>query len=85
MKKHVELVKKWLADPESVSTKELLANEYAAWDAYFTADSDEAAHRAAKWAHSAAAIVSDSYVDKYKQLAWEWVEIYETEARHAAN
>jgi hypothetical protein len=32
MNKHIELVKKWLADPESVSLEELEANREAAWD-----------------------------------------------------
>ena len=44
MNKHIELVKKWLADPESVSLEELKANKetadaaYADWAAYGAAE-----------------------------------------------
>jgi hypothetical protein len=34
MNKHIELVKKWLADPESVSLEELADNKTAAWAAW---------------------------------------------------
>ena len=57
MNPQIELVKKWLADPESVSLEELKANreaaeaavEAAAWAAWSAAESDYWAARAA-WA-----------------------------------
>jgi hypothetical protein len=53
MNKHIELVKKWLADPESVSLEELEANREAAtvaaaWYADFEAN------KATCWASKAA-------------------------------
>jgi hypothetical protein len=71
MNTHIELVKKWLADSESVSQKELEVNRIAAYDAAaFAADAaipDYAA--AADAAASAAAYAAD---------AAYWVECYET-------
>tara|TARA_R100001369_G_scaffold81839_1_gene113191 strand:+ start:1015 stop:1272 length:258 start_codon:yes stop_codon:yes gene_type:complete len=37
MNPHVELVRKWLADPESVSQEERKASSDVAWDAYLYA------------------------------------------------
>ena len=69
MNKHIELVKKWLADPESVSLEELKANREAArdnWDAgatratiaaYWAADAAvEAVKAAVYWAAGATAV-----------------------------
>ena len=43
MNKHIELVKKWLDDPSSVSQEELKANSDAACDAAYAAYSAAAA------------------------------------------
>ena len=48
MNEHVALVKKWLADHDSVSKEELKANRDAAYDAYYAANAAAAA--AAKFA-----------------------------------
>jgi hypothetical protein len=55
MNKHIELVKKWLADPESVSLEELEANREAAWDNW------AAAAEAVKAAIAAEAAVKAAY------------------------
>ena len=57
MNKHVELVKKWLADPKSVSLEELKANKEAAWAA--TWDIRDAASNAADAAYAAYAAADD--------------------------
>lgn len=55
MNKHIELVKKWLKDKNSVSIKELQANKKAADAAYYTAaEAAEAADAAAYAAYAAA-------------------------------
>ena len=59
MNKHIELVKKWLADKDSVSKEELRENAdaayYAAYDAaYYAATHAAAAAAAAKAAYYAA-------------------------------
>ena len=54
MNKHVELVKKWLDKPESVSLEELEANREAAWDNW-AAVFDYAAAEAVKAAIAAEA------------------------------
>lgn len=38
MNKHIKLVKKWIADPSSVSQQELKENRTAAYAAYAAAD-----------------------------------------------
>ena len=63
--KHIELVKKWLADHDSVSQEELKSNAadaYAAYDAYAAAA--YAAYDAAADADAAAA----RWVKKYEEL-----------------
>ena len=66
--KHIELVKKWLADHDSVSQEELKSNAYAAYAAY------DAAYDAAYAAYAAydAAADADSavarLVKKYEEL-----------------
>jgi len=52
MNKHIELIKKWLAEPESVSLEELKANREAAWAAAFDCAAEAA--KAAYWAADAA-------------------------------
>ena len=72
-RRNVDLVKKWLADPESVSQKELednYNNAKAAWDAADTADFWAAAWDAADWATYWA-------VEGNVELAKHWVERYE--------
>ena len=57
MNKHVELVKKWLDDPGSVSKEELKANADAAADA---ADAAEAAAYAADYVKRYEKLMGDS-------------------------
>ena len=82
MNKHIELVKKWLADKDSVSKEELRENAdaayaaydaaaaqaayYAAHDAYYAAD----AAAAAKATYYAAAD-AEYWVNKYEDLVDE--------------
>ena len=57
MNPHIELVKKWLADSDSVSLEELKENKKAAWDASIYAASSAigyAAYAAADSAYGAA-------------------------------
>ena len=70
MNKHIELVKKWLADPDSVTEKELEKNRaYAvASVAYF-----DAAYAAAAAYRAAACAAADGAADD----AVYWVEQYE--------
>ena len=62
MNKHVELVKKWLEDKESVSLEELKANKKGAYAAY------GAAMAAANPAYYAAADVAAYWVKRYEEL-----------------
>ena len=62
MDKHIELVKKWLDDPESVTTKELLANSHSADAAAYAYAAGVAVKSAAK------------HVKKYEELMGEWDE-----------
>ena len=83
MSKHIELVKKWLDDPDSVTKEKLKANADAA-----AADADAAAAyaAAAAWAADAAAEAAEAadaaafsdtadyvehYVKKYEELTGE--------------
>lgn len=79
MNKHIQLVTKWLADPDSVTAEELKANADAADEAYDVAYYAERAARAAARdayylarAASAAAVYDDAradyYVKKYEEL-----------------
>ena len=75
MKQHIEIVKKWLADKDSVSLEELKANADAAnadvsayADAYAAyADAAEAADAAADAAAYAAHDVA-YYIKRYEEL-----------------
>ena len=63
MNKHIELVKKWLADNDSVSLEELEANKKSAYTAYYAA-------------RSAASVVtcSAAYANTFSAY---WVKRYE--------
>jgi len=66
MNKHIELVKKWLADPKSVTLEELNANARAA------AHADAAAKAAKATAWSAArAAEAARWVKKYEEMTAE--------------
>ena len=77
MNKHIELVKKYLADNDSVTLQELEANEDAAAD--YDAWTDAAAYWAAYWAVEAAAYRGDDadYVESCKKRAIEAIKEYE--------
>ncbi len=83
MNSYIELVKKWLADNESVSLGELKANKAAARDAYLVAraavrDVYWAAAEAAYFAYKAANWADDTdEFEHYKQLAIEAIARYE--------
>ena len=64
MNKHIELVKKWLADDKSVSLEELKENKKAAWDASIYAASSAIGY-AAYWAAAAAAYAAADAADAY--------------------
>ena len=62
MNKQIELVKKWLADPDSVTQEELEKNRDAAWAAYAAAAwavDDDAADAAADWVKKYEAVEQD--------------------------
>ena len=59
MNKHIELVKKWLADKDSVSQEELQSNSDAAYAAAYVADAAAYAADTAKAAY---------YVKQYEEL-----------------
>ena len=71
--KHIELVKKWLADSDSVSQQELAGNRAAAAAARAAADAAyaaDAAAYAAAYAAYAAAYAADAacWVKRYEEL-----------------
>jgi len=86
MKKYVELAKKYLADNDSVTLKELEANEE---DAFWTAKAAEGANEkaafyASKVAYKVADVAraialtdDDDYVEHCKQKAIEAIKEYE--------
>ena len=67
MNKHIELVKKWLKDRDSVSLEELEANKAAAYDAYDA------------YATAAATAYDAAYAAAYDHAthAAYWIERYE--------
>ena len=67
MNKHIELVKKWLDDPTSVSQDELEANSVAAHAAYVAAYAADSAYAADAYDADAA----EYYVKKYEELTGE--------------
>ena len=79
---HIELVKKWLDNPDSVTQQELDDNRDAAYASYtyFAADSAAAyyAANAANAANSAyAAAMAADYATYYSAAADYWVKRYE--------
>jgi hypothetical protein len=77
--KHIELVKKWLADPASVTQKELEDNRaaaHAAYDAY-AADAAYDAYSAHAYAADDAAHAAHAAYDAYAADAAYWVKRYE--------
>ena len=60
MNKHIEVVKKWLADNDSVSKKELRANFSAASDAVHAAEAEQAAAKAVVEGADAAFLAADA-------------------------
>ena len=77
MNKHIEIVKKWLADKSSVSLEELQANKKAAYAVYAAANSAaaEAAYIACAYASDASAYAD--YAAVYAAKAAYWVRRYE--------
>lgn len=71
MNKHIELVKKWLDNPDSVTAEELRVNAYSAYDiqqaAYAAVRAYDAAD-AAYAAYDAAAADAKYYVKKYEEI-----------------
>jgi hypothetical protein len=72
MNKHIELVKKWLGDPDSVTEKELIENLDAA-DA--AADAAVAAVAAYVGADPADAVDAAAWVKRYEELTGEFGEV----------
>ncbi len=70
MNEHIELVKKWLADPESVTKQDMEANAadaaLAAANTANTADYADAAYAA--YAAAAAVNAADYWVKRYNEL-----------------
>tara|TARA_B110000305_G_scaffold184670_1_gene205285 strand:+ start:175 stop:459 length:285 start_codon:yes stop_codon:yes gene_type:complete len=89
MDKHIEVVKKWLADNDSVSKKELRANHVSAYNAYINDDSadstdddsdDDAYNVAAEAAAAAKIAVTTAAAAAYRYVkpdAAHWVKLYE--------
>ena len=71
MNKHIELVKKWLADKDSVSLGELKANAYAAYYVAADCEAADAAYFAAAAAYEAAYEAADAAeycIKRYEEL-----------------
>ncbi len=82
MNPYIELVKKWLADNDSVTLEELRANETAAWDATIADIDDDGvwtAMAATVWATmaDAMAVWDTDKAQRYKQCAIEAIARYE--------
>jgi hypothetical protein len=73
MNKHIELVKKWLADPDSVTLEELEKNRDDAWAAAAGSIATAYASAAAYAAAAAAAYAADTvyWVKRYDALEEE--------------
>ena len=65
MNKHIELVKKWLDEPNSVTKEELNENAAAAEVAAFAADAADAAYYTADASEAASAAY---WVKKYEEI-----------------
>ena len=70
MNKHIELVKKWLANKDSVSKEELEANKDAANAAFYDDAATKYAYAAADAANAAANAAADAadWVAEYEEL-----------------
>jgi hypothetical protein len=73
MNKHIELVKKWLADPKSVTQQELEDNRDVAYAAYD--DAGYSAYRVYRAAYAATAYAADAaaadaayWIKRYEEL-----------------
>jgi hypothetical protein len=73
MNKHIELVKKWLADPASVKQQELDDNRDAAQCAYYAAVFEAASAAAAYYAYYASVFAANDDT----AMAELWVRRYE--------
>ena len=80
MNKHIELVKRWLADADSVTLQELRENRLAASDAAAANAADAAADAAAAAAASIAAteaeVSATVFLEANRDVA-HWVKRYE--------
>jgi hypothetical protein len=76
MNKHINLVKKWLVEPESVTQQELDDNLTAATKQYY-ADATNATYAAVFYAATYAAKAVDYDVASTAYFAKYWVEQYE--------
>ncbi len=82
MNPYIELVKKWLADNDSVTLEELESNEDAAWDATIADIDDDGvwtAMAATVWATmaDAMAVWDPAKAQRYKQCAIKAIAEYE--------
>ena len=82
MNKHIELVKRWLADPKSVTVEELKANAADAKSAWAASEAAYAAYAAAYAAYAAytayaAYAAAKSAADAPYAAALYWVREYE--------
>ena len=75
MSKHIELVKKWLDDPNSVTKKELIENADAAAYAAYAASAAYDAPDYAAYAAAADAANAAYWVKKYEELTGEFGEV----------
>jgi hypothetical protein len=66
MNKHIELVKKWLANPDSVTQQELQGNSDAAWATWSTVAC--AALYAADYAYAGDDVNAEYWVNRYEEL-----------------
>ena len=76
MDKHIEVGKKWLADNDSVSKKELQANFSAASDCVTAAEAAQAAAKAVLEGADAVFLVAHAAAFDPAQAAY-WVKQYE--------
>ena len=77
MNEHIELVKKWLADNDSVSQEELKDNRIAADAAYDAADAAYTANAYAADAAAAAAYAAYADAAYAAAAAANWVKRYD--------
>lgn len=82
MNKHIELVKKWLADPKSVTQQELDDNHTATKVAYCAAD--YAAAYAADAAYAAAYAIDAAAADSDYAAAYAYAAYVDADSDNAA-